>query len=161
MGENVIEILTSGNVTDEYLNQIENNLKKIKEESIKNDNNSSKLYNSNTSFLPKKKYKDPVLNAIYNKQKLKKDITDNQYHYKEYPRGWVSSKDYFINNITNENKKIEKSPLKIMKKKKMKKKKKMNMKKIKMKKKKKKKKIMKKKMKKKMKIKKKKLKKKI
>ena len=122
MGENVIEILTSGNVTDEYLNQIENNLKKIKEESIKNDNNSSKLYNSNTSFLPKKKYKDPVLNAIYNKQKLKKDITDNQYHYKEYPRGWVSSKDYFINNITNENKKIEKSPLKISNQPKMKKK---------------------------------------
>jgi hypothetical protein len=124
MGENFVEILTSGNVTEEYLNQIENNLKKIKEETIKNTspNFSSKLYNSNTSFLPKKKYKDPVLNAIYNKQKLKKDITDNQYHYKEYPRGWVSSKDYFINNITNENKKIEKSPLKISNQPKMKKK---------------------------------------
>jgi hypothetical protein len=115
LGNNFIEKITSGDVTEEYLNKIESNLKEIKELNSNNNslnNNDSKIYKSSNSFFPKKKYKDPVLNNLYNKQKLKKEITDNQYHYKEKPRGWISSKEYFTNNKFKKER-IEKSPLKI------------------------------------------------
>ena len=49
---------------------------------------------------------------MYYKAQLKKDITDKQYHYRENPRGWTSSKDYFVNNNTSDGK-MERSTMKI------------------------------------------------
>ena len=60
----------------------------------------------------KKKIKDPMKDQMYYKTQLKKAITDKQCHYKEYPRGWNSSKDYFVNNNSSDGR-IEKSPMKI------------------------------------------------
>ena len=39
-------------------------------------------------------------NPIQEKVKLKQAITNKQAQYKEYPRGWYSTKEYFINNGT-------------------------------------------------------------
>ena len=116
LGDNFIEKITKEDVTEEYLNKVENSLKEI---NLGKDNKNNITYNKYSNFkknnptnLPKKKFKDPIVNSLYNKQKLKKEITDNKYHFKEYPRSWISSKDYFVNN-NNQNGKIEKSSLKI------------------------------------------------
>ncbi len=58
LGNNFIEKITSGDVTEEYLNKIESNLKEIKELNSNNNslnNNDSKIYKSSNSFFPKKK----------------------------------------------------------------------------------------------------------
>ncbi len=117
LGSDFIEKITNEKVTEEFLNEVENKIKEINEENKDNiiniyKNYSSKSYNSNNIFLPKKKYKDPILNMMYDKRKLKKENTDKQYHFKENPKGWISSKDYFLNNNSSDGK-IEKSPYKI------------------------------------------------
>ncbi len=116
LGDNFIEKITKEDVTEDYLNKVENTIKEI---NLRKDNKNnftynqySNLKNNNQTNFPKKKFKDPVVNSLYNKQKLKKEITDNKYNFKEYPRSWISSKDYFVNN-NNQNGKIEKSSLKI------------------------------------------------
>jgi hypothetical protein len=111
LGDNFTEKLTQGDVTEEYLNQIENAIEDYNEDKIRN----SKLRKNNiidTKFIPKKKFKDPKENEEYNKMLLKKQIKDPIYHYKEFPRGWNSSKDYFINNNSGGGK-VEKNKIKI------------------------------------------------
>jgi hypothetical protein len=116
LGDNFIEKIIKEDATEDYLNKVENTIKEI---NLRKDNKNnftynqySNLKNNNQTNFPKKKFKDPVVNYLYNKQKLKKEITDNKYNFKEYPRSWISSKDYFVNN-NNQNGKIEKSSLKI------------------------------------------------
>ena len=111
LGDNFTEKLTQGDVTEEYLNQIENAIEDYNEDKIRN----SKLRKNNiidTKFIPKKKFKDPKENEEYNKMLLKKQIKDPIYHYKEFPRGWNSSKDYFTNNNSGGGK-VEKNKIKI------------------------------------------------
>ena len=105
MGDNFLNIITNGDFTEDYLIKVE---KYLKEE---NEGKKINLKKNNSLNLNEKKFKDPVINAIYNKEKLKNEIKNNQYNYKEFPRGWISSKEYFDNNIQNE--KTEKSNLKI------------------------------------------------
>ena len=115
LGDNFIEKITKEDVTEDYLNKVENSINEINLEKGKNNNFIYNQYSNlkkNKINLTNKKSKDPIVNSLNNKQKLKKEITDNKYHFKEYPRSWISSKDYFVNN-NNQNGKIEKSSLKI------------------------------------------------
>ena len=71
---------------------MENILNKITSMSIwgKKENNSKNKKN-------KIKFK---YNPIQEKVKLKQAITNKQAQYREFPRGWYSTKEYFINNGT-------------------------------------------------------------
>ena len=119
MGDDFIEKLKKGDVTEEYLNQIEQYIENYKEDEmlinnnkINSSNSLRKNYKIDSKFLPKRKFKDPKDNDDYNKMQLKKQITDPRYHFREYPRGWNSSKEYFDNNKSSSGK-IEKNQIKI------------------------------------------------
>ena len=119
MGDDFIEKLKKGDVTEEYLNQIEQYIENYNEDEMLMNNNKinssnslRKNYKIDSKFLPKRKFKDPKDNDNYNKMQLKKQITDTRYYFREFPRGWNSSKDYFDNNNTSSGK-IEKNQIKI------------------------------------------------
>ena len=111
----------SGEISEENLTQIENTIEEINENEINNLKINNNNMSNNSSFqirkkykvnnFPKKKFKNFKDNDNYNKMQLKKQITDPQYHYREFPQGWKSSKDYFTNN--NSGGKIEKYNIKI------------------------------------------------
>ena len=111
LGEDFTQKLTQGDVTEEYLTQIENAIQDFNEQENRNKirNKNNKITNN---FLPKRRFKNSKENNEYNKMKLKRQITDLKYHYKEFPRTWISTNDYFINNVTS-NEKIEKNKMKI------------------------------------------------
>ena len=111
VGDNFIEKLTKGDVTEEYLIKIENAIEDYHEDEIRN-NNVRKKYLIDNKFIPKKKFKDPKENDEYNKMQLKKQIVDPRYHFKEFPRGWNSSKEYFTNNNSGGGK-VEKNKIKV------------------------------------------------
>ena len=77
----------------------------------KSNQNDSGNYNSNKfNVIRRAKNKKrpnstalnfPIRDQMEEKLKLKKMITNNQTLYKEYPRGWNSSKEYFVNNGSN------------------------------------------------------------
>ncbi|MCQ2819061.1 MAG: hypothetical protein MJ252_17500 [archaeon] len=135
LGNDFEDKLIKGDVTEEYLDQIEEILNEIKANKIENKKNIPEVDNDN---LPKGKYtyendnmdylkkisksgsdkklksKKPKIayNSLAQKNQLKRELEDKRYHYREYPHGWRSSKDYFVNNGTSTGK-YEKSPLKI------------------------------------------------
>lgn len=109
LGEDFEEKLTKAEVNEEYLDQIENALYEINNP---NPQRISKRLQIAQGVNQKKKSKDVARDQLYYKTQLKRAITDKQYYYKEYPRGWNSSKDYFVNNNTSDGK-IEKSTMKI------------------------------------------------
>ncbi len=119
LGDDNIEKL--GEISEENLIEIENKIEEIKENEINNLKKSNNSISNNSSFqmrkkykvnnFPKKKFKNSKYNDNYNKMQLKKQITDYQYHYREFPEGWKSSKDYFTNN--NSGGKNEKNNMKI------------------------------------------------
>ena len=108
-GDDFEDKFNSDGITEEFISQIEEALKEYKflnqNEKKNNINNSNLSKNYIHKFVPKKK------NDLMKKLELKEQITDKQYHYREYPRGWTSSKDYFVNNGTG--KQVSKSPEKI------------------------------------------------
>ena len=93
---NDIEIkLKKNEINNANLNEMENILDKIIDMSIwgKDGKKSKKKFKYN-------------YNPIEEKVKLKQALTNKQALYKEYPRGWYSTKEYFINNgtaINNDN----------------------------------------------------------
>ena len=121
LGDDYMEKLMSGEISEENLTQIENTIEEINENEINNLKINNNNMSNNSSFqirkkykvnnFPKKKFKNFKDNDNYNKMQLKKQITDPQYHYREFPQGWKSSKDYFTNN--NSGGKIEKYNIKI------------------------------------------------
>ena len=106
LGDDFETKIREGDIDEEYLFKVEKALKEISDENNTNNNlkktNNKNWYRPNfkNPYTPKpeKKFKNYNQNDLYNKMKLKKKITDNQYHYKEYPKSWSSSKDYFTNN---------------------------------------------------------------
>ena len=116
--------LTNANVDEDYLDKIEQALIEINQETLdSNANNNnynlidsaekvSKRLQIEQNAKVKKQFKSPPKDQMYYKAQLKKEITDKQYHYREYPRGWTSSKDYFVNNNTGDGK-MERSTMKI------------------------------------------------
>ena len=118
LGDDFETRIREGDIDEEYLSKIEKALKEIEEQNNNNEiNNSNNTINENNNLKkrnnknwyrpefknpyfpnPQKKFKNSEYNDLYNKIKLKKKITEHQYHYKEYPKAWSSSKDYFTNN---------------------------------------------------------------
>jgi hypothetical protein len=113
-GDDLETKLTKTDLNDSFINQLEQELFDINQEnlnnSIEHDNGYtgkiSKRFQIIQKAKAKKKGKSP------SKDQLKKEIISKQYPYKEYPRGWNSSKDYFVNNNSSGGR-IEKSPMKI------------------------------------------------
>ena len=94
-GNDIEMKLKKNEINSVNLNEMENILNKIIDMSIwgKDEKGSKKKF----------KY---IYNPIQEKVKLKQALTNKQALYKEYPRGWHSTKEYFINNgtaINNDN----------------------------------------------------------
>ena len=108
-GDDIEEKLLNGDIDNDNLNEMENILDKIIKMSIwgEDDQNKTKKRDISNSYDKKNKKKHFfVYNPIQEKIKLMKSIKNNQAYFKEYPRGWYSTKEYFINNgteINNEN----------------------------------------------------------
>ena len=83
LGDDVEEKLLNGNISEEDLLKVAQILKNNQ------DNNKGK------KFFPKKKFNQPN-----DKLLLKELLKDKRYSYREFPRGWTSTKDYFVNNGT-------------------------------------------------------------
>ena len=98
-GNDVEQKLMNNEVNNKDLNEMDNILNKIIKMSIwgKGEKNSKEKNKKRMRF----KY-----NPIQEKIKLKQALNNKQAIYKEYPRGWNSTKEYFINNgtaINNDN----------------------------------------------------------
>lgn len=100
LGDDFIDKLINENENNEYINKIEEIIQEINNEKNKG-NKINNIQKFNSSNFPKKSF-----------SKLNKEILNNKYNYKEYPRGWNSTKDYFVNN-NSQSVKIEKSKTKI------------------------------------------------
>ena len=104
------EKLLSGEINNDKLNEMENILDKIVKMSIwgEEEKMKKKERKLSTSIDKKDKKKKIIFNynPIQEKIKLMKDLKNNQVYFREFPRGWYSTKEYFINNgtdINNEN----------------------------------------------------------
>ena len=84
LGEDIGEKLLSGNINEKELYKVVEILKKIQEKDYKK----KKLFQ-------RKKYNQPSDKIL-----LREKLNNKRYNYREYPRGWSSTKDYFINNGT-------------------------------------------------------------
>ena len=84
LGDDIGEKLLSGDISEEKLYNIAEILKNYQ---LKNSQMKNKHY------FTTKKYNQP-----YDKILLKESLDDKRYNYREFPRGWASTKDYFINN---------------------------------------------------------------
>ena len=110
-GEDIEEKLLNGEIDNNGLNEMENILNKIIKMSIWGQENKSKKKGrsgSNNSYDRKNKRikHNFIYNPVQEKIKLMKSMKNNQAYYREFPRGWYSTKEYFINNgteINNEN----------------------------------------------------------
>ena len=85
LGEDIGEKLLSGNINERELYKVVQILKKHQEDNLKK----------------KKHFKKRKFNTPSDKLLLKEKLKNNRYNYREFPRGWSSTKDYFINNGTN------------------------------------------------------------
>ena len=109
-GIDMEEKLLSGEINNDKLNEMENILDKIVKMSIwgEEEKMKKKERKLSTSINKKDKKKKIIFNynPIQEKIKLMKDLKNNQVYFREFPRGWYSTKEYFINNgtdINNEN----------------------------------------------------------
>ena len=89
LGDDIGEKLLSGNINEEELFKVVELLKKNKDY-INNKNNSKK---KTRRYFPKKKFNQPCDKVL-----LKELLKEKRYHYREFPRGWSSTKDFFVNN---------------------------------------------------------------
>ncbi len=85
LGDNIEEKLLNGNINEEDLFKVVKILK----------NNQDLMNNKRKKFFPKKKFNQPNDKIL-----LKESLKDKRYSYREFPRGWTSTKDYFVNNGT-------------------------------------------------------------
>ena len=97
-GIDIEQKLLNNEINAQNLNEMENILDKIIKMSIwgeKEKNIRKKSEDKNSTKRIKFKY-----NPIQEKVKLKQALINKRAQYKEYPRGWYSTKEYFINNGT-------------------------------------------------------------
>ena len=90
-GSDIEKKLLNNKIDNKTLNEMDNILDKIIQMSIWGKGLKSKEKKKGIKF----KY-----NPVQEKVKLKQALTNKQALYKEYPRGWYSTKEYFINNGT-------------------------------------------------------------
>ena len=110
-GDNIEDRILNGEINDENLNEMNNILDKIIKMSIwgkedDGDNNIKEKRRDKSSSYDKKERKRKhkfVYNVIEERMKLIKAVNNKQAYFKEYPRGWYSTKEYFINNGTEIN----------------------------------------------------------
>ena len=84
LGEDIGEKLLSGSINEKELYKVVQILKKHQEDYLKKKR-----------YFKKKKFNQPS-----DKLLLKEKLKNIRYNYREFPRGWSSTKDYFINNGT-------------------------------------------------------------
>ena len=84
LGDDIGEKLLSNNISEEELFKVVEILKN------QQDKNMNK---KNQKYFPIKKYNQPRDKIL-----LKESLIDKRYNYREFPKGWSSTKDYFINN---------------------------------------------------------------
>ncbi len=108
-GDDIEERLLNGNIDNDNLMEMDNILNKIINMSIWGDDDKIKKRSRDSHSLDKSDIKRKhrfIYNPIQEKIKLMKSIKNKQAFYREFPRGWYSTKEYFINNgtdINNEN----------------------------------------------------------
>ena len=109
-GNDIEEKLLIEDIDNENLNEMENILDKIIKMSIwgKDDNIKNKKRGASSSLDKKGKRRKQhfVYNPVQEKIKLIQSVKDKKAYFREFPRGWYSTKEYFINNgteINNEN----------------------------------------------------------
>ena len=85
LGDDIEEKLLNGNINEEDLFKVVQILK----------NNQDLMNNKGKKLFKTKKYNQPNDKIL-----LKETIKDKRYSYREFPRGWTSTKDYFVNNGT-------------------------------------------------------------
>ena len=121
LGDDFETKIRNGDIDENYLLKVEEGLKEIEDEDKKKTNIKKPIVKNwfrpdfKNVYIPKiqKKFQNNEQNDLYNKMALKKKITDHQYHYKEYPKSWTSSKDYFTNNKSFD-KNYKKNTMKIL-----------------------------------------------
>ena len=109
-GDDIEDRILNGEINDENLNEMDNILDKIKNMSIwgkeDDENNIKEKRRDKSSSYENKDRKRKhkfVYNALEERMKLIKAVNNKQAYFKEYPRGWYSTKEYFINNGTEIN----------------------------------------------------------
>ena len=107
-GDDIEDRILNGEINDENLNEMDNILDKIIKMSIwgKEDENIKENKRDKSSSYDKKEKKRKhrfVYNALEERMKLINAVNNKQAYFKEYPRGWYSTKEYFINNGTEIN----------------------------------------------------------
>ena len=84
LGDDIGEKLLSGRINEKELFKVVELLKKNQENIMKRK-----------KVIQKKKFNQPSDKIL-----LREKLNNKRYNYREYPRGWSSTKDYFINNGT-------------------------------------------------------------
>ena len=84
LGDDIGEKLLSGRINEKELFKVVEILKKNQENIMKRK-----------KVIQKKKFNQPSDKIL-----LREKLNNKRYNYREYPRGWSSTKDYFINNGT-------------------------------------------------------------
>ena len=108
-GDDIEEKLLKGDIENSHLTEMDNILNKIINMSIWGEDDKKKKRSRDNNSYDKNDVKRKhrfVYNPIQEKIKLMKALKNNQAYYREFPRGWYSTKEYFINNgtdINNEN----------------------------------------------------------
>ena len=109
-GIDIEQKLLNNEINGTNLNEMENILNKIISMSIwgKDDIKKNKKRGASSSLdrKTKRRKQNFVYNPVQEKIKLMTSIKDKQAYFREFPRGWYSTKEYFINNgteINNEN----------------------------------------------------------
>ena len=97
-GDKIGEELLSGNISEEDLFKVVEILKNNQEDMDKRNKKFRR-------YFPIKKF-----NQARDKILLKESLNDRRYNYREFPRGWSSTKEFFVNNGTTlaKNKKMRK-----------------------------------------------------
>lgn len=98
-GNDIEQKILNNEVREEDINEMNNILDKIIKMSIwgENNNNNERKMMSSSSNKKRKKYID--YSSDENLPTLR-DINNRKITYREFPRGWNSTKEYFINNGT-------------------------------------------------------------
>ena len=106
-GDDIEEKLLNGDIGKDNLIEMDNILDKIIKMSIWGEEDTkNKKRGASNSYDKKYKKQNFVYNPVQEKIKLMKSVKDKQAYFREFPRGWYSTKEYFINNgteINNEN----------------------------------------------------------
>ena len=84
LGDDIGQKLLNGNISEEELYKVAGVLKNYQINSNKKAKN---------KYYTKKKFNQPSDKIL-----LKESLNDKRYNFREFPRGWNSTKDYFVNN---------------------------------------------------------------